>query len=508
MEGSLTQLCGGQGPKEAGDSQAVAQLQELALRWFMETQAPLILHHGALPPWFHGFITRKQAEQLLGDKALGSFLIRLSDRATGYILSYSSETGATWSPGTLRATAAWPSSCATTRRCSLSPSGRPWLPPVPGQQAVSGRRGRPGGCDPSLLCLHCPQLEDNDLYDAITLGLQQTSLGLEDPPATATPTGAPGKASSPCPPPKSQVSFPHTKNSIYGSPRNVSKELSMEPRTGVPPLPERGASHLDQLFGGPNVVYAETRKTRQAQLGPGTEVSSRHGPLPASSQASPPGKGTLGRLSDGSQDRPDSPGLALSRGSPDQGPTVSPTSWGLLLPPCSEAGGPSAATRSPGSPRPGHRARARSTDTYALLLQEASGVPSQGGSTYEEVPVRWGGPSRPLLPRAGVPHGRLSGPIDRAYTRIAGAPGLQELGDAHTYTPASKSKEPGQTHKVGSTVGGGEWAASSSQGAAGGRRALWPSGRGRAGCPPSPTPQAPRTFQPSHGPRGGGGGSC
>lgn len=100
----------------------------------------------------------------------------------------------------------------------------------PSQQAVSGRRGRPGGCDPSLLCLHCPQLEDNDLYDAIALGLQQTSLGLEDPPATATPTGAPGKASSPCPPPKSQVSFPHTKNSIYGSPRNVSKELSMEVR--------------------------------------------------------------------------------------------------------------------------------------------------------------------------------------------------------------------------------------------------------------------------------------
>ncbi|XP_045052390.2 SH2 domain-containing protein 7 isoform X2 [Desmodus rotundus] len=460
-----------------------------------------------------------QAEQLLGDKALGSFLIRLSDRATGYILSYRGSdrcrhfvitqlrnrrylvSGDTQSHGSLAELV------CHYQAVQFEPFGETLAAACP-RQAVSGRRGRPGGCDPSLLCLHCPQLEDNDLYDAITLGLQQTSLGLEDPPATATPTGAPGKASSPCPPPKSQVSFPHTKNSIYGSPRNVSKELSMEPRTGVPPLPERGASHLDQLFGGPNVVYAETRKTRQAQLGPGTEVSSRHGPLPASSQASPPGKGTLGRLSDGSQDRPDSPGLALSRGSPDQGPTVSPTSWGLLLPPCSEAGGPSAATRSPGSPRPGHRARARSTDTYALLLQEASGVPSQGGSTYEEVPVRWGGPSRPLLPRAGVPHGRLSGPIDRAYTRIAGAPGLQELGDAHTYTPASKSKEPGQTHKVGSTVGGGEWAASSSQGAAGGRRALWPSGRGRAGCPPSPTPQAPRTFQPSHGPRGGGGGSC
>lgn len=41
------------------DSRAVSELQELALRWFMETQAPLILQDGALPAWFHGFITRK-----------------------------------------------------------------------------------------------------------------------------------------------------------------------------------------------------------------------------------------------------------------------------------------------------------------------------------------------------------------------------------------------------------------------------------------------------------------
>lgn len=30
----------------------------------------------------------RQTEQLLRDKALGSFLVRLSDRAVGYILSY------------------------------------------------------------------------------------------------------------------------------------------------------------------------------------------------------------------------------------------------------------------------------------------------------------------------------------------------------------------------------------------------------------------------------------
>ena len=59
MEGHLRQLSLVRGPEGAGDSQTLAELQELALRWFTETQAPLILQNGDLPPWFHGFITRK-----------------------------------------------------------------------------------------------------------------------------------------------------------------------------------------------------------------------------------------------------------------------------------------------------------------------------------------------------------------------------------------------------------------------------------------------------------------
>uniref|UniRef100_H2ZTU0 SH2 domain-containing protein n=1 Tax=Latimeria chalumnae TaxID=7897 RepID=H2ZTU0_LATCH len=62
--------------------------KELALKWFTETQAPLILQNGILPEWFHGFISRKEAEDLLKDKAFGCFLVRLSDKALGYILSY------------------------------------------------------------------------------------------------------------------------------------------------------------------------------------------------------------------------------------------------------------------------------------------------------------------------------------------------------------------------------------------------------------------------------------
>ncbi|KAK1789876.1 hypothetical protein P4O66_015748 [Electrophorus voltai] len=79
-------------PKQpAVESQAdstESKLKELALRWFTETQAPLILQEGNFPAWFQGFISRKHAEDHLRDKELGCFLIRLSEKATGYILSY------------------------------------------------------------------------------------------------------------------------------------------------------------------------------------------------------------------------------------------------------------------------------------------------------------------------------------------------------------------------------------------------------------------------------------
>ncbi|XP_029281074.1 SH2 domain-containing protein 7 [Cottoperca gobio] len=63
-------------------------LKKLVLRWFTETQVQLILNNGNFPDWFQGFAARKDTEDLLRDKALGCFLIRLSDKAIGYILSY------------------------------------------------------------------------------------------------------------------------------------------------------------------------------------------------------------------------------------------------------------------------------------------------------------------------------------------------------------------------------------------------------------------------------------
>ncbi|XP_060611883.2 SH2 domain-containing protein 7 [Anolis sagrei] len=63
-------------------------LEDLVLKWFLTTQVPLILQDGDLPAWFHGFITRKQAEDLLKGTEFGCFLIRVNKRSFSYILSY------------------------------------------------------------------------------------------------------------------------------------------------------------------------------------------------------------------------------------------------------------------------------------------------------------------------------------------------------------------------------------------------------------------------------------
>eukprot|EP00064_Thunnus_orientalis_P000352 superscaffoldBa00000018_g352 len=74
--------------EQLADSLAEGRLRELASKWFIETQLPLVVQNGFFPAWFMGFISRKDAEEILREKELGCFLIRLSDKAIGYILSY------------------------------------------------------------------------------------------------------------------------------------------------------------------------------------------------------------------------------------------------------------------------------------------------------------------------------------------------------------------------------------------------------------------------------------
>lgn len=58
-----------------------------SVKWFIETQSQWFIQNG-IPEWFHGVITRKDAENLLKDKPPGCFLIRVSESRIGYSLSY------------------------------------------------------------------------------------------------------------------------------------------------------------------------------------------------------------------------------------------------------------------------------------------------------------------------------------------------------------------------------------------------------------------------------------
>ncbi|XP_034168493.2 myosin-IIIb isoform X1 [Pangasianodon hypophthalmus] len=58
------------------------------IRWFKETQARKVAKNGTFPCWFHGMITRRQADDLLTEKPLGCFLIRVGQSREGYTLTY------------------------------------------------------------------------------------------------------------------------------------------------------------------------------------------------------------------------------------------------------------------------------------------------------------------------------------------------------------------------------------------------------------------------------------
>ncbi|XP_032484665.1 hematopoietic SH2 domain-containing protein isoform X2 [Phocoena sinus] len=60
------------------------------LDWFVQTQVDQ-LTCGGVPEWFHGAISREDAENLLESQPLGSFLIRVSHSHVGYTLSYKAQ---------------------------------------------------------------------------------------------------------------------------------------------------------------------------------------------------------------------------------------------------------------------------------------------------------------------------------------------------------------------------------------------------------------------------------
>ncbi|XP_033115293.1 myosin-IIIb-like [Anneissia japonica] len=60
-----------------------------SVRWFQQTQTDQVRQtsDGQFAPWFHGIITRRESERLLQNRAIGCFLIRVSESRFGYSLS-------------------------------------------------------------------------------------------------------------------------------------------------------------------------------------------------------------------------------------------------------------------------------------------------------------------------------------------------------------------------------------------------------------------------------------
>ncbi|XP_006859970.1 PREDICTED: SH2 domain-containing protein 4A [Chrysochloris asiatica] len=71
--------------------------QDDIIQWFKEDQLPLRAGYqktsDTIAPWFHGILTLKRANELLSTGVPGSFLIRVSEKIRGYVLSYLSEDG-------------------------------------------------------------------------------------------------------------------------------------------------------------------------------------------------------------------------------------------------------------------------------------------------------------------------------------------------------------------------------------------------------------------------------
>ncbi|KFQ91113.1 SH2 domain-containing protein 2A, partial [Nipponia nippon] len=78
----------GWSPLEGDPRPELVALRARTRLWFEQTQAKRLEVKGELPAWFHGFISRRETEQLLQDQPPGCFLVRFSESTVGFVLSY------------------------------------------------------------------------------------------------------------------------------------------------------------------------------------------------------------------------------------------------------------------------------------------------------------------------------------------------------------------------------------------------------------------------------------
>ncbi|OWK53476.1 SH2 domain-containing protein 4B [Lonchura striata] len=71
--------------------------RDVIIRWFKEEQIPrragFERNTNRIAQWFHGIISRQEAEELLMNKSEGAFLVRVSEKIWGYALSYRQQNG-------------------------------------------------------------------------------------------------------------------------------------------------------------------------------------------------------------------------------------------------------------------------------------------------------------------------------------------------------------------------------------------------------------------------------
>ncbi|XP_061490970.1 SH2 domain-containing protein 4B isoform X2 [Rhineura floridana] len=71
--------------------------KEVIVQWFKEEQIPrragFERNTNTVASWFHGIISRQEAEELLMNKSEGAFLVRVSEKIWGYALSYRHQSG-------------------------------------------------------------------------------------------------------------------------------------------------------------------------------------------------------------------------------------------------------------------------------------------------------------------------------------------------------------------------------------------------------------------------------
>ncbi|OXB59162.1 hypothetical protein ASZ78_010761 [Callipepla squamata] len=91
-------MANGRAARKEGIQRTISSsAEESIIKWFKEEQFPLRAGYqkttDTIAPWFHGILTSKKAEELLRKTAPGSFLVRVSEKIKGYVLSYRSAEG-------------------------------------------------------------------------------------------------------------------------------------------------------------------------------------------------------------------------------------------------------------------------------------------------------------------------------------------------------------------------------------------------------------------------------